>query len=146
MIENNNRSLFISYEDFLQKFDWMVNGTLTTPFRISSNAIGSAVMRMEKIIDNKGYNYRLFAVSEPFSEGGYHLHIIGWIEGLNSTESIKVFENAWQKAIGVARRPYNKCNKYKKDSKCIPYILKYLNNKRINYYIGGKEWEINKLI
>ena len=111
---NINRSLFIAYEDFLQKFDWMVNGTLTTPFRISSNAIGNAVTRTEKIIANNGYNYRLFAVSEPFSEGGYHLHFIGWIEDLNSSEAIKVFENAWQKSIGAARRPYNKCNKYKK--------------------------------
>lgn len=144
IVENKFYRLIIAYEEFLNKYEWSVSGTLTTPFSISSNAIGNAVSRMEKIIAKYEYNYRLFAVSEPFSEGGYHLHFIGWIEGLNTTEAIKVFEDAWQKAIGVSRRPYNKCSKYKKESKCIPYILKYLYNKRINYYLGGKRWKINK--
>ena len=142
---NKFYNFIIAYEKFLNKFDWSVYGTLTTPFSISSNAIGNAVVRMEKIIVKNDYSYRLFAVSEPFSEKGYHLHFIGYIEGLNTTEAIKVFENAWQKAIGVARRPHNKCNKYKKGSKCIPYILKYLNSKRINYYLGGRQWKLNDL-
>jgi hypothetical protein len=141
MMQNNRFYAFIiAYEEFLNKYEWSVSGTLTTPFSISSNAIGNAVSRMEKMISKNEHDYRFFAVSEPFNDGGYHLHFIGWIEGLNTTEAIKVFENNWQKAIGVARRPYNKCNKYKKDSKCIPYILKYINNKKINYYLGGRKW------
>lgn len=140
-MKKNNKfeRLVIAYEDFLKKYKWSVDGTLTTPFRISSNAIGNAINRVEKNLTRFGYNYRLFAVSEPFAESGYHIHFIGWVEGLNSTDSIKLIENLWQKSIGLTRRPNNKCKKH--NNKWLKYILKNLNHNKINYYLYGNNWK-----
>ncbi len=140
-MKNNKKldSLVIAYEDFLKKYNWTVDGTLTTPFRISSNAIGNAVSRVEKYLTKAGYMYRFFAVSEPFNEGGYHLHFIGCIEGLNSTDTIKVIEKSWQKSIGLSRRPINKCKKH--SNEWIKYILKNMKYNKINYYLNGNNWK-----
>lgn len=126
----------IGYQEFLGRYEWTTQGTLTPPFIMSNLGMHNAIQRLFKKIGKSYPEFRMFCSAEKFAAGGYHLHYLCNIPSLTIDETIRFVELKWADSIGVKKRTNNKSRKFK--STAIDYFIKKIMEKTTLYEFGGK--------
>jgi hypothetical protein len=130
------------YHSYLKRHAWELWGTLPPPFKMSLGQIERAADRMNKLLQKKYVDYRLFWIAERFSSSGYHIHFALWVnaKGETATDKKISIEQAWQTSIGSSRKPNSKTTKYRKDGNALEYMLKEMYHRTIAYGFDGNAW------
>ena len=134
-MKNKYQRYTLGYQEFLERYEWTTQGTLTPPFIMSNLAMHNAIQRLFKKIGKTYPEFRMFCTAEKFSSGGYHLHYLCHIPSLTIDETIRFAEVKWSESIGVKKRTNNKSRKY--NSGALRYFIKSIMEKTTLYEFGG---------
>ena len=117
-----------------QNFDFFA--TFTTNFKMTKEWGYTVMSRYFESLKQKGFNPTIFYVIEPFTENGYHLHVLIKLGSKNDLKKIiKLLKTLWRRiSKGNYQTDRNtKIEPYIPEKGANYYVSKFLHHENVEY-------------